>query len=89
MIDWLDLFAVQGTLQSSPNHSQRISSSVLSLLYGPTLIPSMTTGKMIALSIRTFVSEVMSLLFNILSRLVITFLPRSKRLFGGCSHHLQ
>ena len=52
--------------------------------------PYMTTGKTIALTRRTFVDKVMSLRFNMLSRLVITFLPRSKRLrFHGCNHHLQ
>ena len=52
--------------------------------------PYMTTGKTIALTRWTFVGKVASLLFNMLSRLVITFLPRSKRLlFHGCSHHLQ
>ena len=54
---------------------------MLSFLYSPTLNPSMTTGKTIALTRWTFVGKVMSLLFNMLSRLVITFLPRSK-------HHL-
>ena len=56
---------------------ESISSSALSLLYGPHLHPYMTTGKTIALTRQTFVGEVMSLLFNILSRLVIAFLPRS------------
>ena len=53
--------------------------------------PYMTTGKTIALTKQTFVGKVMSLLFNMLSRLVITFLPRSKHLlkFHGCSHHMQ
>ena len=55
-----------------------ISSSVLSFLYNPTLTPYMTTGKTIALTRWTFVGKVMSLLFNMLSRLVIGFLPRSK-----------
>ena len=53
---------------------------MLSFLYGPTLNPYMTTGKTIALTRRTFVRKVTSLLFNMLSSLVITFLPRSKRL---------
>ena len=53
---------------------------MLSLLYGPTLTSVQTTGKTIALTIWTFVSKVMSLLFNMLSRFVIAFLPRSKRL---------
>ena len=51
--------------------------------------PYMTTGKTIAFTRRTFVGKVMTLLFNMLSRLVIALLPRSKRLFDGCSHHLQ
>ena len=84
-IDWFDLFEVQGTLKSLLQTTvKNISSSALSLLYGPTLIPSMTTGKTIALTIWTFVSEVMSLLFNMLSRLVIAFLPGSKRLLIPC-----
>ena len=78
-IDWFDLLAVsQGTTQeSSPGQQlESINSSALSFLYGPTL----TTGKTMALTTQTFVGKVMSLLLNILSRLVITFLPRSKRL---------
>ena len=59
---------------------QNINSSALSFLYSPTLTFKMTTGKTIALTRRTFVGKVMSLLFNMLSRLVITFLPRNKRL---------
>ena len=61
-----------------------INSSALSLLYGPTLTsihPYMTTGKTIALTLQTFVSKVMSLLFNALPRFAIAFLPRSKCLF--------
>ena len=69
-IDWYDLLAVQETQESSPAlQFESISSSVLSLLYGPTLI-SMTTGKAIALTRQTFVSKVMSLLLNKLSRFV-------------------
>ena len=81
-MDWLDLLAVQGTLKSLLQHH----SSKASVLLRPAFFivelshPYMTTGKTIALSRRTFVGKVMSLLFNILSRLVITFLPRSKRL---------
>ena len=72
--------------ESSPTTQfKSINSSVLSFLHIPSL-----TGKTIALTRRTFVCKVISLLFNILSRLVITFLPRSKRLLiHGCSHHLQ
>ena len=69
--------------ESSPTPQfKSINSSALSFLYSPTLIysPYMTTGKSIALTKWTFVGKVMSLLFNMLSRLVITFLPRSKRL---------
>ena len=80
-MDWLDLLAVQGTLRSSPTPQfKSINSSVLSFLHSPTLTIHMTTGKTIPLTRRTFVGRVMSLLLNMLSRLVITFLPRSKRL---------
>ena len=81
-MDWLDLLAVQGTLKSLPQHH----SSKASILQHSTFFivqlshPYMTTGKTIALTRRTFVDKVMSLLFNMLSRLVITFLPRSKHL---------
>ena len=75
-MDWLDLLAVQGTLKTQ---FKSINSSALSLLHSPTLT-SITTGKTIVLTRRTFVGKVMSLLFNMLSRLVITFLPRSKGL---------
>ena len=82
-MDWLDLLAVQGTLKSLLQHHSSKASilcSALSFLYSPALHPYMTTGKTIALTRRTFVIKVMSLLFNMLSMLVITFLPRSKRL---------
>ena len=84
-MDWLDLLAVQGTLKSLLQHHSSKASILwhsaffivqLSHLY-------MTTGKTIALIRWTFVDKVMSLLFNMLSRLVITFLPRSKRLLIG------
>ena len=80
--DWLDLFAVQGTLKSLlQHHSSKASILLLSAFFIVQLShPYMTTGKTIALTRRTFVDKVMSLLFNMLSRLVITFLPRSKRL---------
>ena len=81
-IDWLDLLAVQGTLKSLLQH-HRSKGSILrcSAFFTVQLShPYMTTGKTIALTRRTFVGKVMSLLFNILSRLVITFLLRSKRL---------
>ena len=79
-MDWLNLLAVQGTLKSLlQHHSSKASilwcsaSFIVQLLH-----PYMTTGKTIALTRRTFVDKVMSLLLNMLSRLVITFLPRSK-----------
>ena len=80
-MDWLDLLAGQGTVKSLLQHhsSKSINSSVLSFLYSPTLT-YMTTGKTIALTRWTFVDKVMSLLLNMLSRLVITFIQRSKRL---------
>ena len=81
-MDWLDFLEVQGTLKSLLQHH----SSKASILWRSTFFilqlshPHMTTGKTIALTRRTFVGKVMSLRFNMLSRLVITFLPRSKRL---------
>ena len=81
-MDWLDLLAVQGTLKSLFQHH----SSKASILQHSAFLtvqlshPYMTTGKTIALTRRTFVGKVMSLLFNMLSRLVITFLPRGKYL---------
>ena len=81
-MDWLDLLAVQGTLKSLLQHH----SSKASVLWCSTFFtvqlshPYMTTGKTIALTRQTFVDNVLPLLFNMLSRLVITFLPRSKRL---------
>ena len=79
-IDWLDLLAVQGTLKSLlQHHSSKASILWRSVFFIVQLShPYMTTGKTIALTRRTFVDKVMSLLFNMLSRLVITFLPRSK-----------
>ena len=79
-IDWLDLLAVQGTLKSLLQHH---NSKALVLQHSAFFMvqpshPYMTTGKSMALTRQTFVSKVMSLLFNMLSRLVITFLPRSK-----------
>ena len=82
-IDWLDLLAVQETLKHFLQHH----SSKASILWHSAFcmvqfsLPYMTTGKTIALTIWTFVGKVMSLLFNILSGLVIAFLPRSKHLF--------
>uniref|UniRef100_A0A4W2IHN2 RNA-directed DNA polymerase n=1 Tax=Bos indicus x Bos taurus TaxID=30522 RepID=A0A4W2IHN2_BOBOX len=81
-MDWLDLLAVQGTLKSLlQHHSSKTSILRHSAFFTVQLShPNMTTGKTIALTRRTFVGKVMSLLLNMLSRLVITFLPRSKRL---------
>ena len=81
-MDWLNLLAVQGTLKSLLQHH----SSKASILWCSSFFivqlshPYMTTGKTVALTRRTFVDKVVSLLFNMLSRLVITFLPRSKHL---------
>ena len=81
-MDWLDLLAVQGTLKSLLQHH----SSKASILHRSAFLivqlshPYMTTGKTIALTRGTYVGKVMSLLFNMLSRLVTTFLPRSKHL---------
>ena len=80
MIDWFDLLAVQGTLKSLLQHH----SSKASILWHSAFFmvqpshPYVTTGKTIALTRCTFVGKIMSLLFNMLSRLVIAFLPRSK-----------
>ena len=81
-IDWLDLLAVQGTLKSLlQHHSSKASILRRSAFFTVQLShPYMTIGKTIALTRRIFVGKVMSLLLNILSRLIITFLPRSKRL---------
>ena len=87
-MDWLDLLAVQGTLKSLLQHH----SSKASILRRSAFLtvqlshPCMTTGKTIALTGQTFVGKVMSLLFNMLSRLVIAFLPRSKRLLSACQN---
>ena len=81
-MDWLDLLAVQGTLKSLLQHHS-LKASILqhsAFFIVQLLHPLMTTGKTVALTRWTFVDKVMSLLFNILSRLVITFLPRSKHL---------
>ena len=81
-MDWLDLLAVQGTLKSIlQNHSSKVSILWCSVFFIVQLShPYLTTGKPTALTRWTFVGEVMSLLLNMLSRLVITLLPRSKRL---------
>ena len=79
-IDWFDLLAVQGTLKSLiRRHSSKVSILQCSAFFMAQLShPYMTTGKTIALTRQTFVSNVMSLLFNMLSRFVIAFLLRSK-----------
>ena len=81
-MDWFDLLAVQGTLKSLPQyHSSKASIPRCSVFFTVQLShPYMTTGKTMALTRWTFVGKVMSLLFNMLSRLVIAFLSRSKRL---------
>ena len=92
-MDCLDLFAVQGTLKSLLQHQ----SSKAPILWCSAFFivqlshPYMTTGKTIVLTRQTFVDKVMSLFFNMLSRLVVTFLPRSKCLLisDGCNHDLQ
>ena len=81
-MDWFDLLAVQGTLKSLLQHhsSKELVLQCLAFFMVQLLQPYMTTGKTIALAIWIFVGKVMSQLFNILSRFVIAFLPRSKRL---------
>ena len=81
-MDWLDLFAVQGTLKSLlQHHNSKLSILQHSAFFTVQLShPYMTPGKTIALTRRTFVGKVISLLLNMPSRLVMTFLPRSKRL---------
>ena len=81
-MDWLDLFAIQGTLKSLlQHHSSKASVLWYSAIFiVPLSHPYMTPGKTTALTIQIFVGKVMSLLFNMLSRLVIAFLPRGKSL---------
>ena len=81
-MDWSDLLAVQGTLKSLLQHHSSKALILQCLAFFTVQLSHlyMTTGKTIALTRRTFVGKVMSLLFNMLSRLVITFLPRSKHL---------
>ena len=80
-IDWFDLLAVQGTLKSLLQHHSSKGSIILCSAFFIVQLshPYMTTGKTIALSRQNFVGKIMSLLFNMLSRLVIAFLPRSKQ----------
>ena len=81
-MDWLDLLAVQGTLKSLLHHHSSKASILwhLASFIVQLSLPCMTSGKTIASTRRTFVGKVTSLLYTMLSRLVITFLPRSKRL---------
>ena len=81
-MDWLDLLAIQGTLKSLLQHHSSKASILQSSAFFTVQLshPYMTTGKTIALTRQTFVGKIMSLLLNMLSRLVITVLPRSKRL---------
>ena len=83
-INWLDLFAVQGTLKSLLQHHSSKASVLQCLAFFIVQLshPYVTNGKTIALTRQTLVGKVMSLLFNMLSRLIITFLPRSKRSFN-------
>ena len=90
-MDWLDLPAIQGTLKSLLRH---YSSKASILRHSAFFIvqfshPYMTTGKTIALTRQTLVGKVMPLLFSMLSRFVITFIPRSKHLLISWHHHLQ
>ena len=81
-VDWLDLLAVQGTLKSVFQHNSSKASILRHSVFFIVQLshPYMTTGKTITLTRQSFVGKVMSLLLNMLSRLVITFLPRNKRL---------
>ena len=79
-IDWFDLLPIKGTLKSLLQHLRSEASILWCLSYNPNSHPYMTTGKTIAFIRWTFVGKVRSLLFNMLSRLVIVFLPRSKHL---------
>ena len=90
-IDWFDLFAVQGTHKSLLQHLSSKASILWYLAFSMVQLShtNMTTEKTIALTIWTFVSKVMSLLFNMLSRLVIAFLLRSKHLLISWNHHLK
>ena len=90
-IDWFDLLAVQGTLKNLlQHHSSKASILQCSAFFMVQFShPYMTTGKTIALTRRTFVGKARSLLFNMLSRLVIAFLLKIIFKFSSCSHHLQ
>ena len=82
-MDWLDLLAVQGTLKSLLQHHSSKASILRHSAFSVVQLshPYMTTGETTALTRRTFVSNVMALLFNTLPRFVLAFLPRSKRVF--------
>ena len=91
-MDWLDFLTVQGCLNNSLRQHHNSKASILQCSAFFTLQlsrPYMTTGKTIVLTRQPFVAKVTSLFFNMLFRLVITFLPRSVFLFHGCNHHLQ
>ena len=91
-IDWFDLRGVQGTVKSLLQHHDSKASVLQCSAFSMVQFshPHITTGKLITLTIQTFVGKVMSLLFNMLSRFIIAFLPRSKSLLiHDCSHHLQ
>ena len=90
-MDWLDLFAVQGALKSLLQHHSSTASILQPSAFFTVQLshPYMTTGRAIALTRWTFVGKVMSLLFNVLSRLITAFLPRSKHLLISWLHHLQ
>ena len=89
-MDWLDLLAVQGPLKSLLQHHSSKASILRHLAFFTVQLshPYMTTGKTIALTRRNLVSKVMSLLFNMLPRLVITFLPRSKHFLISWLHYI-
>ena len=90
-MDWLDLLAVQGTLKSLLQHHSSKASILRRSAFSTVQLshPYMTTGKTIALTRQTLVGKVISLLLNMLSRLVITFLPGSKRLLISWLSHIQ
>ena len=89
-IDWFDLLVVQGTLKSLLQHSMKASVRQSSAFFViQSSYPYMTTRKTIALTIYTFVGKVMSLLFKMLSKFVIAFLPRSKCLLISCLHFID
>ena len=90
-MDWVDLLAVQGALKSLLQHHNSKASILRHSAFFTIRLshPYMTTGKTIALTRQTFVGKVMSLLFNMSSRLVVTFLPRSKRLLISWLKHLM